>query len=83
MLFMPILLHKLLYNRFFVQVNFYELFIFKHSRCGEMADATDLKSVPAKAGYGFESHHRHPLKSDFTRENRSIWQFRRLRLVAH
>jgi hypothetical protein len=66
MLFMPILLHKLLYNRFFVQVNFYELFIFKHSRCGEMADATDLKSVPAKAGYGFESHHRHPLKSDFS-----------------
>jgi hypothetical protein len=47
-----------------------------------MADATDLKSVPAKAGYGFESHHRHPLKSDFTRENRSIWQFRRLRMVA-
>jgi hypothetical protein len=40
-------------------------------RCGEMADATDLKSVLAKARYGFESHHRHPPKSDFTRENRS------------
>jgi hypothetical protein len=24
-----------------------------------MVDATDLKSVLAKAGYGFESHHRH------------------------
>src|SRR5437899_8832576 len=34
-----------------------------------MADATDLKSVPAKAGYGFDSHHRHPLKCNFTRED--------------
>jgi hypothetical protein len=52
-------------------------------RCGEMADATDLKSVPAKAGYGFESHHRHPLKCEFTREN--CWSFRlcALRTVAH
>src|SRR4030095_2967201 len=32
------------------------------SRCGEMADATDLKSVFAKAKCGFESRHRHPLK---------------------
>ena len=31
-------------------------------RCGGMVDATDLKSVLAKAGYGFESHHRHPRK---------------------
>ena len=29
------------------------------SRCGEMADATDLKSVPVKTGCGFESRHRH------------------------
>src|SRR3954447_27008532 len=29
-------------------------------RCGGMVDATDLKSVLAEAGYGFESHHRHP-----------------------
>jgi len=36
-----------------------------HRRCGEMADATDLKSVPAKAGYGFESHHRQPRKRPF------------------
>ena len=52
-------------------------------RCGEMADATDLKSVPAKAGYGFESHHRHPLKCEFMREN--CWSFRlcALRTVAH
>ena len=28
------------------------------SRCGEMADATDLKSVFGKPEYGFESHHR-------------------------
>src|SRR6266853_1839584 len=34
-----------------------------------MADATDLKSVPANAGYGFESHHRHLQKSDFTSGN--------------
>src|SRR4029079_17566597 len=27
-----------------------------------MADATDLKSVLAKARYGFESHHRHASK---------------------
>ena len=35
-----------------------------------MADATDLKSVPVKTGYGFESHHRHLEKRDFTREKR-------------
>src|SRR5437763_9886568 len=28
-----------------------------------MADATDLKSVLVKTGYGFESHHRHSLES--------------------
>jgi hypothetical protein len=38
-------------------------------RCGEMADATDLKSVFAKAKCGFESRHRQPLKSDFKRES--------------
>ena len=37
------------------------------SRCGGMVDATDLKSVLAKVGYGFESHHRHRLKSRFSR----------------
>ena len=38
-------------------------------RCGEMADATDLKSVLAKARYGFESHHRHQRRSLFARVN--------------
>jgi hypothetical protein len=38
-------------------------------RCGEMADATDLKSVFAKAKCGFESRHRQPLKNDFKRES--------------
>ena len=51
-------------------------------RCGGMVDATDLKSVLAKAGYGFESHHRHRRKWDFTRENRSELQSSRLRMVA-
>ena len=40
------------------------------SRCGEMADATDLKSVFEKSKCGFESRHRHPLKRRFTREQR-------------
>jgi hypothetical protein len=38
-------------------------------RCGGMVDATDLKSVLAKAGYGFESHHRQPRKRNLTSEN--------------
>ena len=29
------------------------------SRCGEMADATDLKSVGEQSPCGFESHHRY------------------------
>ena len=32
-----------------------------------MVDATDLKSVLAKAGYGFDSHHRHLENSHFAR----------------
>ena len=44
-------------------------------RCGEMADATDLKSVFAKAKCGFESRHRHPLSFGFTRENRQTMRF--------
>jgi hypothetical protein len=35
-------------------------------RCGEMADATDLKSVLVKTRCGFESRHRHTLKSVFS-----------------
>src|SRR5437763_14791682 len=34
-----------------------------------MADATDLKSVLAKARYGFESHHRHSAKCASQRAN--------------
>src|ERR1700736_4804968 len=48
-----------------------------------MADATDLKSVLAKARYGFESHHRHPLKRDFTRVNRKKRFVRRFRNFTH
>src|SRR4051794_24125866 len=39
------------------------------SRCGEMADATDLKSVGLNGPCRFESGHRHPLEPRFTREN--------------
>ena len=31
-------------------------------RCGEMADAQDLKSWDLKKSCGFESHHRHQSK---------------------
>ena len=55
----------------------------RERRCGEMADATDLKSVPAKAGYGFESHHRHPRKRDFDREKCQNSPFSRFRMFAH
>ena len=52
-------------------------------RCGEMADATDLKSVFAKAKCGFESRHRHPLKRDFTRDKWHTTRFRQLRINTH
>src|SRR5438309_11035434 len=44
-------------------------------RCGGMVDATDLKSVLAKAGYGFESHHRHPRKPNLARYNSLGYNF--------
>ena len=34
-----------------------------YRRCGEMADAQDLKSWAHKKACGFESHHRHHLKN--------------------
>jgi hypothetical protein len=37
---------------------------FQHCRCGEMADAQDLKSWDGKTSCGFESHHRHHLQRD-------------------
>ena len=59
------------------------VFLARQGRCGEMADATDLKSVLAKAGYGFESHHRHPRKSRFTRGTRPRILNGRSRTDAH
>jgi len=43
---------------------------------------SDCKSVPAKAAYGFESHHRHPRKCTFTREHRSNSRSERLRIAT-
>src|SRR4029453_11112339 len=40
-------------------------------RCGEMADATDLKSVRAKSSVWVRIPSSAPLKTHFTRENRS------------
>src|SRR5213594_1722714 len=43
-------------------VSFYsQVFGVKRGRCGEMADARDLKSRDGKTSCGFESRHRHHL----------------------
>ena len=45
-----------------------------YCRCGEMADAQDLKSWGRKKPCGFESHHRHQLQVAVLQFLTLVWQ---------
>ncbi len=50
-----------------------QLLVANGGRCGEMADAQDLKSWDHKKSCGFESHHRHQLpKGSIPRFKKSV-----------